>query len=121
MRDTASALTWVFHPCSHLLKLHKTAHTVPSLQLPLSWEEQRRKLQRESRPGEHLLSSLMGHSHHPLQPKGTEVTEVIASVFEHKNPAPETKKGTRDTGTGQRCTARQPRMHGRGDTGLTPH
>lgn len=117
MQDMAGALTWVFHPCSHLLKLHTTAHTVPSLQLPLSWGEQRRKLQRESRPGEHLLSSLMGHGSQPPQPKGTEVTKVIALVFEHKNPALESKKGQGTQGQGGNARHGSPGCMGKGTQG----
>lgn len=48
--DTANVPTRVFHARSHVLKLHATARTVPSFQLPPFGEEKKRS---ESKPGKH--------------------------------------------------------------------
>jgi len=137
--DTARALIPVLHPCSHVLKLHTTTRTAPSLQLPPSREEKTRKL--EARASQDSISSsrLQGTwqvtlGSHPLavlpqrarppQPKGNEVTKVIVSVSDWaQNSCSENKKrekGDRERsrgGEGQRGTARRPQKYGRGGAG----
>lgn len=113
----ASALTWVFHPCSHLLKLHTTAHTVPSLQLPLSWEEQRRKLQRENRPGEHLLSSVMGHGSHPRSQRELKSQRLLLRCLSIKIQLWKLKKGKGTQGQGSDARHDGPGCMGKGTQG----
>lgn len=133
--DTASALTRLSHPRSHVLKLHATAHTVPSLQLPPSREEKkRRKPQSERKPGERLVIQFPRDvAGHPREPPARGAPPArhgrrsrremklqrlsLQCLAEHKNPALKTKKGKRGTGRAagaeRGSDARRPQKQGR--------
>lgn len=142
--DTASALTQVLHPRSHVLKLHATARTVPSLQLPPSREDKKRKPQSECEPGERLFVPFAWDvAGHPGEPPARSTPPArhghrsrremklqrlsFQCLAEHKNPALKTKNGKRGTGRaageerGSNSWHDSPRNAGEGVRGLTPH
>lgn len=102
--DTANAPTWGFHPCSHVLKLHATAHPYrchhPGRTKEKSpKQEQARKASccpicrggGRSPPGATRACPPQPGTHSPRKMKSQRLS--FWCLAEHKNPALKTEKG----------------------------